>query len=77
MMCPHFPARGTLQERPFGKDHPFMCILLFSLAQTFWPDYVMLIKQVEIHAAIMALGVFGFILVRLWRHAFQAARVVS
>ncbi len=54
-----------------------MCMLLFSLAQTFWPDCVMLIKQVEIHAAIMALGVFGFILVRLWRHAFQAPRVVS
>jgi hypothetical protein len=54
-----------------------MLVVLFCLTQTFWPELVALIKDTQTHAAIMALGVFAFVLVRLWWQPLSTPRVVS
>jgi hypothetical protein len=54
-----------------------MLIVVICLAHTLWPTLVALLKDTEIHAAVMALGVFAFVVLRLPRPPLPARRVVS
>jgi hypothetical protein len=44
-----------------------MLSTLCCMAGDLWPVFIAVARQVEIHATVMALCVFVFIAVRLWR----------
>jgi hypothetical protein len=73
----YLQVRGLPRTSVLREGLPIMLIVLFCLTQTFWPELVALIKDTQTHAAIMALGVFAFVLVRLWWQPLSTPRVVS
>ncbi len=46
-----------------------MLTILICLAQTFLPSATELVAEIEIQAVVVALGVFFFLLYRLYPHA--------
>ena len=44
-----------------------MLSMLFCMAGNLWPVLIALARQVEIQATVMAVCVFAFIALRLWR----------